>query len=133
MQRKIGGSALGLAVALAAAAPVSAQTTPDATTIDLDVTAKRLDRERSSILPSLGATRYDFSKTAIENTPQGENAPLNQVLLRAPGVVQDGFGQIHVRGDHGSLQYRLDGVQLPGGPVAVQQHPVAALRQRSSR
>ncbi len=76
---------------------------------------KILDRERSEIQPSLGATRYDFSKTAISNTPQGENAPLNQVLLRAPGVVQDGFGQIHVRGDHGSLQYRLDGVQLPEG------------------
>jgi outer membrane receptor protein involved in Fe transport len=115
MRRRIGGSALGLAVALAAAAPASAQTKPDEATIDLDVVAKRLDRERSSILPSLGATRYDFSKTAIHNTPQGENAPLNQVLLRAPGVVQDGFGQIHVRGDHGSLQYRLDGVQLPEG------------------
>jgi len=37
------------------------------------------------------------------------------VLLRAPGVVQDSFGQIHVRGDHGNVQYRLDGVQLPEG------------------
>lgn len=115
MRQKIGGAAWGIAAALAAVAPVSAQTRPDEATIDLDVTAKRLDRERSSILPSLGATRYDFSRTAIQNTPQGENAPLNQVLLRAPGVVQDGFGQIHVRGDHGSLQYRLDGVQLPEG------------------
>ena len=115
MRRRLGGAALGLGAALATAASVSAQTTPDEATIDLDVTAKRLDRERSSILPSLGATRYDFGKTAIQNTPQGENAPLNQVLLRAPGVVQDGFGQIHVRGDHGSLQYRLDGVQLPEG------------------
>ncbi len=115
MRQKIGGAAWGIAAALAAVAPVSAQTKPDEATIDLDVTAKRLDRERSSILPSLGATRYDFSRTAIQNTPQGENAPLNQVLLRAPGVVQDGFGQIHVRGDHGSLQYRLDGVQLPEG------------------
>ena len=115
MRRQIGGSILILGAALAATGPAVAQTTPDATTIDLDITAKRLDRERSSILPSLGATRYDFSKTAIQNTPQGENAPLNQVLLRAPGVVQDGFGQIHVRGDHGSLQYRLDGVQLPEG------------------
>jgi len=81
----------------------------------ITVTATKLDEERSSILPSLGATKYDFSRTAIQNTPQGENAPLNQVLLRAPGVVQDGFGQVHVRGDHGSLQYRLDGVQLPEG------------------
>ena len=88
---------------------------PDETMMTLDVVAKRLDRERSAIQPSLGATRYDFSRTAIENIPQGENAPLSQVLLRAPGVVQDSFGQIHVRGDHGNLQYRLDGVQLPEG------------------
>ena len=119
MGRRIGRSALVLGATLAAAlipeGAAQAQTKPDEGTIDLDVVAKRLDRERSSILPSLGATRYDFSRTAIENIPQGENAPLGQVLLRAPGVVQDGFGQIHVRGDHGSLQYRLDGVQLPEG------------------
>ena len=30
-------------------------------------------------------------------------------------MAQDSFGQLHVRGDHGNLQYRLDGVQLPEG------------------
>jgi len=122
MQR-IGVSALALAAGLSAAQPALAQTPPPAPPqpqvpsdgLSIEVIGKRLDRERSEIQPSLGATRYDFSKTAISNTPLGENAPLNQVLLRAPGVVQDGFGQIHVRGDHGSLQYRLDGVQLPEG------------------
>ena len=121
MQR-IGVSALALAAGLSAAHPVLAQTPPEAQPsqapsdgLAIEVVGKRLDRERSEIQPSLGATRYDFSKTAISNTPLGENATLNQVLLRAPGVVQDGFGQIHVRGDHGSLQYRLDGVQLPEG------------------
>ncbi|MDP3242265.1 MAG: TonB-dependent receptor, partial [Reyranella sp.] len=121
MQR-IGVSALALAAGLSAAHPVLAQTAPEAQPqpapsdgLAIEVVGKRLDRERSEIQPSLGATRYDFSKTAISNTPLGENATLNQVLLRAPGVVQDGFGQIHVRGDHGSLQYRLDGVQLPEG------------------
>ncbi len=113
MRRRIGSSIMACSLVLAL--PATAQDKPDETTIDLDVVAKRLDRERSSILPSLGATRYDFSPNAIENIPKGENASLNQVLLRAPGVVQDGFGQIHVRGDHGSLQYRLDGVQLPEG------------------
>ena len=88
---------------------------PPLTLPGITVMSTKMDEERSSILPSLGATKYDFSRTAIQNTPQGQNAPLNQVLLRAPGVVQDGFGQIHVRGDHGSLQYRLDGVQLPEG------------------
>ena len=110
-------SVCGLFAGMASA---SAQTEPapqppPSTLPGITVTATKMDEERSAILPSLGATKYDFSRTAIQNTPQGENAPLNQVLLRAPGVVQDGFGQVHVRGDHGSLQYRLDGVQLPEG------------------
>ena len=40
---------------------------------------------------------------------------LNQVLLQAPDVVQDSFGQLHVRGDHNDLQYRLNGIILPEG------------------
>lgn len=109
----VSGLFAGMASASAQTEPATQP--PPSTLPGITVTATKMDEERSSILPSLGATKYDFSRTAIQNTPQGENAPLNQVLLRAPGVVQDGFGQIHVRGDHGSLQYRLDGVQLPEG------------------
>jgi len=76
---------------------------------------QRFDESRLAIQPSLGASTYDFTPSTIATVPLGEQAPLNQVLLRAPGVVQDSFGQIHVRGDHGNLQYRLDGVQLPEG------------------
>ena len=75
----------------------------------------RLDRLRSQIEPDLGATVYQLTRGAIETIPQGDNAPLNQVLLQAPGVAQDSFGQIHVRGDHNEIQFRLDGVQLPEG------------------
>ena len=82
---------------------------------DLDVVSRRLDQARSQLQPNLGATRYDFSRGAIETLPQGDNAPLNQTLLQAPGVAQDSFGQIHVRGDHNEVQFRLDGVQLPEG------------------
>ena len=120
MRRHVGHLAL-VSGLIAAVAPAAAQTPPPPATPAIDpslgitVTATRLDEARSSIQPSLGATVYDFSKRTIENVPQGENAPLNQVLLRAPGVVQDSFGQIHVRGDHGNVQYRLDGVQLPEG------------------
>jgi outer membrane receptor protein involved in Fe transport len=35
------------------------------------------------------------------------------VLLRAPGVVGDSYGQLHVRGDHANLQYRINGVVIP--------------------
>jgi outer membrane receptor protein involved in Fe transport len=79
----------------------------------VSVTATQLDEARGSIQPSLGASRFDFTPSAIGAIPQGDQAPINQVILRAPGVAQDSFGQIHVRGDHGNLQYRLDGVQLP--------------------
>jgi outer membrane receptor protein involved in Fe transport len=120
MRRRVGSLAL-VSGLVAAVAPAAAQTPPQPLppfadpALGITVTATRLDEARSSIQPSLGATVYDFSNRVIQNVPQGENAPLNQVLLRAPGVVQDSFGQIHVRGDHGNVQYRLDGVQLPAG------------------
>jgi outer membrane receptor protein involved in Fe transport len=82
---------------------------------DVNVVSQRLDQARSQIEPGLGATLYNFRPQAIGTLPQGDNAPLNQVLLQAPGVAQDSFGQIHVRGDHNEVQYRLDGVQLPEG------------------
>ena len=82
---------------------------------DVDVVSRRLDQARSRLQPNLGATSYQFGRGAIETLPQGDNAPLNQTLLQAPGVAQDSFGQIHVRGDHNEVQFRLDGVQLPEG------------------
>lgn len=86
-----------------------------ALSIDIDVISQRLDQARQQIQPNLGATSYNFSPEALQDIPQGENAPLNQVLLQAPGVVQDSFGQIHLRGEHANVQYRLNGVELPEG------------------
>src|ERR1700756_2694965 len=80
--------------------------------LEIDVIAKALDLARGQIQPSLGSTVYQFPKPTIETQPQGYNQPINQVLLQAPGVAQDSFGQIHVRGDHNGLQFRIDGVQL---------------------
>jgi outer membrane receptor protein involved in Fe transport len=45
--------------------------------------------------------------------PLGASTPMNQVLLQAPGVVQDSYGGLHVRGDHANLQYRINGVIIP--------------------
>jgi outer membrane receptor protein involved in Fe transport len=41
--------------------------------------------------------------------------PFNQVLLRAPGMAQDSFGQVHIRGEHANLQYRINDVLIPEG------------------
>ncbi len=96
-------------------APGAPDGSADLTLPDVAVIAQQLDRARSQIEPSLGATTYTFDRSALETLPQGDNAPLDQLLLQAPGVAQDSFGQIHVRGDHNEVQYRLDGVQLPEG------------------
>src|SRR6266567_5617593 len=83
--------------------------------LELEIIAKQLDVARNQIQPSLGASLYEFRRSTIENQPQGDNQPFNQLLLQAPGVAQDSFGQLHVRGEHANLQYRLNGVQLPEG------------------
>jgi hypothetical protein len=83
--------------------------------VSLKVAATRLNRSRNSLSPNTGGSVYTFSQQAIQELPQGNNTPLNQVILQAPGVAQDSFGQLHVRGDHANLQYRVNGVQLPEG------------------
>jgi outer membrane receptor for ferrienterochelin and colicins len=88
---------------------------PAPSTTEVVVTAQRLDAARDTIQPQLGASTYSLSQQTILTLPAGENTPLNQVLLQAPGVAQDSFGQLHIRGEHNGLQYRLNGVILPEG------------------
>ena len=78
----------------------------------VDVTAV-LDQSRNSLSPDTGSSQYVIDQKAIEQLPLGASTPINQVLLQAPGVVQDSFGGIHVRGDHANLQYRINGVIIP--------------------
>jgi outer membrane receptor protein involved in Fe transport len=79
------------------------------------VTARRLNVARAEIETQTGASTYTITSEAIAVTPGGQNVQLNQVLLQAPDVVQDSFGQLHVRADHNDLQYRLNGIILPEG------------------
>lgn len=79
------------------------------------ITARRLNAARAEIETQTGASTYTITSEAIAATPGGDNVQLNQVLLQAPDVVQDSFGQLHVRADHNDLQYRLNGIILPEG------------------
>jgi outer membrane receptor protein involved in Fe transport len=77
----------------------------------------KLDVARNQILPDLGATTYTVTKEQIAALPQGENASFNEVLLRAPGMAQDSAanGDLHLRGEHANIQYRINDVLLPEG------------------
>lgn len=105
---------------LAAAAAARAQTASSASApVELDpfVVTGQLDQAREQILPDLGATAYSITAGQIQAISQGDNAPFNQLILRAPGVAEDSAvnGDLHVRGEHANLQYRIDGVLLPEG------------------
>ena len=99
----------------AAAADAASTPTSNDSLATVVVTARRLNAARSEIETQTGASTYTITSDAIAATPGGENVQLNQVLLQAPDVVQDSFGQLHVRADHNDLQYRLNGVILPEG------------------
>src|SRR5215470_17980037 len=86
--------------------------TDDETLGTVSVTGK-LDHARNQLSPDIGSSEYIFDRDSIDALPLGDATPLNQVLLQAPGVVNDSYGQLHVRGDHADLQYRLNGVIIP--------------------
>ena len=107
---------LGLAAARgqdASPSPTPAPAASAATAEQVVVTSQELDISREQIVPSLGATRYTVGPDRLDSQAQGQDAPFNQTILRFPGVAQDSFGQLHVRGEHANLQYRIDDVLLP--------------------
>jgi hypothetical protein len=79
------------------------------------VMAKHLNEARNGIQTQTGASTYVINEQAIASAPGGDNSLLNQVVMQAPDVAQDSFGQYHVRGEHNGLQYRLNGIILPEG------------------
>ncbi|GAB3786777.1 TonB-dependent receptor [Dyella agri] len=72
-----------------------------------------LDQARNALSPDTGSSQYVIDQKSIQALPLGAATPMNQVILQAPGVVQDSYGGLHVRGDHANLQYRIDGVIIP--------------------
>ncbi|HEY4375118.1 MAG TPA: TonB-dependent receptor [Burkholderiales bacterium] len=99
-------------------APAVALTLASQQALELNVAVNRPQRAappRNAISAATGGSSYGFDHKDIESMPAGEDTQVNQVLLQAPGVTNDSYGQLHVRGDHGNLQYRINGVVLPEG------------------
>ena len=93
----------------------TANSNPSSTELSPVVVIGQLNEARDQIVPYLGATRYSVGQEQIQTQSQGSNAPFNQVILRMPGVAQDSYGQLHVRGEHANLQFRIDDVLIPEG------------------
>jgi outer membrane receptor for ferrienterochelin and colicins len=110
-------SGVTAALALFVSSTTAAADATDATSSmpEIVVTSQHLDESRSHIQTQTGASTYTIDSAAIAATPGGDNTLLNQVIMQAPDVAQDSFGQFHVRGEHNGLQYRLNGIILPEG------------------
>lgn len=83
--------------------------------LEIDLFANLVETQRIEVSSKTGGSKYHLTAKDIDQLPQGDGTPLNQVLLDAPGVVNDSYGQIHVRGEHANVQYQVNGVTLPQG------------------
>ena len=95
------------------AASSSSVSSAAATTVE--ITATHLKNARTALSPKVGTTIYSIDQHMVDSLGQGDSTPFNEVLLRLPGVAQDSkaSGGLHVRDEHGNVQYRINGVQLP--------------------
>jgi len=75
------------------------------------------DQARGNIFTTVGTNSDTISHDTIQDLPGGTNQSVEQVLLQLPGVSLDSAasGSLHIRNEHGNLQYRINGVLLPDG------------------
>jgi outer membrane receptor protein involved in Fe transport len=104
----------------AGAAQRAAQQTnaPTAAQAALDAKMSALDQARDNLLPKLGASSSTISREAILAMPQGDNTPIDKVILQLPGVSYDSAvsnPDFHVRNEYANVQYRINGVVIPEG------------------
>jgi outer membrane receptor protein involved in Fe transport len=111
-----------LALSAGLALPATALTNPALAQVEtVTVTAERLVQARNGIQTQVGASTYTITSDQIVAQPGGDNTGLNQVILQAPGAAEDSFGQLHIRGEHNGLQYRVNGVIIPEGNTVFSQ------------
>jgi outer membrane receptor protein involved in Fe transport len=82
------------------------------TALSLKVVTTRINAQPNGVSQT-GTSIYSLNQREITTLPQGQNTPINQVLLQMPGVVQDDEAQVHVDGEHEDLQWRVNGVMMP--------------------
>ncbi len=99
------------------AGPATSAAATNVTSLGDTTVVGNLNKAITQILPSVGATESVKDQAQLLAIPQGNNAPVNQIITHFPGVAQDSAenGDLHVRGEHANLQYRIDGVLLPEG------------------
>ncbi len=95
---------------------------PTAAQAALDAKMSALDEARNNLLPKIGASTNTITRQAIVDMPQGDNTPIDKVILQMPGVSYDSAvsnPDFHVRNEYANVQYRINGVVIPEGVSAL--------------
>jgi hypothetical protein len=95
---------------------------PTAAQAALDAKMSALDEARNNLLPKIGASTYTITRQAIVDMRQGDNTPIDKVILQMPGVSYDSAvsnPDFHVRNEYANVQYRVNGVVIPEGVSAL--------------
>ncbi len=95
---------------------------PTAAQAALDAKMSALDEARNNLLPKIGASTYTITRQSIVDMPQGDNTPIDKVILQMPGVSYDSAvsnPDFHVRNEYANVQYRINGVVIPEGVSAL--------------
>ena len=81
-----------------------------------------MDQARDNLLPKIGATVDTLTRQDIVNLPQGDNTPIDKVILQFPGVSYNSAvsnPSFHVRNEYANVQIRINGIVLPEGVSAL--------------
>jgi outer membrane receptor protein involved in Fe transport len=99
--------------------------TADEETVPADIPHILIDKYREQVRndlsPETGTSAYVVDQQTIDSLPEGEDTPLDKVMLQMPGVAEDSAasGLLHIRGEHANVQYRLNGILLPEGVLGL--------------
>jgi outer membrane receptor protein involved in Fe transport len=99
-------------------APVAGAGAPTPAEAALDRKMQGFDQSRDHLEPKLGATSTTIDRAAIVSMPQGDNTPVDKLVLQFPGVNYDSAASnpnFHVRGEYNNVQTRINGLVLPEG------------------
>jgi outer membrane receptor protein involved in Fe transport len=102
--------------------PAAATTGPTPAQAALNAKMTGFDQARSNLLSPIGASATTITRDTIERSPQGDNAPIDKVILQLPGVSYDSAASnpnFHVRSEYANVQIRINGIVLPEGVSAL--------------
>jgi outer membrane receptor protein involved in Fe transport len=108
----------GRSSAPAQEAAVAGAGAPNPAQAALDRKMQGFDQSRDHVLTKLGASTYTIDRNTIETMPQGDNTPVDKLVLQLPGVNYDSAASnpnFHVRGEYANVQTRINGLVLPEG------------------